>query len=64
MRLLYILSRQLELIINEGRPDFHSFYNSLKKENLVSDKKFREFRLIFTLNMVSYCSPRKGPGLI
>jgi hypothetical protein len=64
MRLLHILGRQLELMINEGRPDLHSLYDSLKKENLVSDEEFRELRLTFALDVVSCSSPRRGPGLI
>jgi hypothetical protein len=64
MRLFHILGRQLELMINQGRPDFHSLYDSLKKENLVSDEKFRELRLTFALDVISCFSPRKNPGLI
>ena len=56
MRLLHILGRQLELMINEGCPALHSLYDSLKKENLVSDEEFRELRLTFALRLIKISS--------
>lgn len=63
MRLLHILGRQLELMINEGHPDLHALYDSLKEEKLVSEEEFRELRLTYALDAVSYYGPRRDHGL-
>jgi hypothetical protein len=54
VRLLQILGHQLELLINEGRPDLHSLYTSLKAETIVSEEECRELSAIFALEAVSY----------
>ena len=52
IRLFQILGQQLELLINEGRPDLHSLFNSLKAETLVSEEEYGELRATFTLEAV------------
>jgi hypothetical protein len=54
VRLLQILSEQLELLINEGRPDLHSLFTSLKAGALVSKEECRELTATFALQEVSY----------
>jgi hypothetical protein len=53
MRLLHILGQQLELLINEGRPDLESLFASLQTETLVSEEEYGELRATFALEAVS-----------
>lgn len=53
MGLLQILGQQLELLINEGRPDLHSLLTSLEAGLLVSEEEYRELRATFSLEAVS-----------
>ena len=53
MRLLHILGQQLELLINEGRPDLASLFASLQTETLVSEQEYGELRATFALEAVS-----------
>ncbi|RHZ45973.1 uncharacterized protein CDV56_104172 [Aspergillus thermomutatus] len=49
MKLLRVLSPQLELLVKQGSPDLRSFYEDLKREELVSDKELRELKIPFAL---------------
>jgi hypothetical protein len=53
MQLIHILDHQLEILINEGKPDFPVFLISLKEESLISAEKYKELSTYFTLNMVN-----------
>jgi hypothetical protein len=64
MRLLQILGRQLERLINEGHPDLHSFYDSLKEEKLVSGEEVQELCATFPLDAVSTYGRRECHELI
>jgi hypothetical protein len=54
VRLLQILGHQLELLINEGRPDLHFLYTSLRAETVVSEEEYSELMTTFALEDVSY----------
>lgn len=61
IRLLQILSQQLELLINEGLPDLDSLFASLKAESLVSEDEYRELRVAFALEAVSHsCAVKRS----
>jgi hypothetical protein len=61
LRLLQILGEQLELLINEGRPDLHSLLTSLEAAALVSEEECRELRAAFALEAVSdSCAMKKS----
>lgn len=60
MRLLQILSQQLELLINEGKPNLHSLFTSLTVESLVSEEECRELMATFALEAVSYSSEERS----
>jgi hypothetical protein len=64
IRLLHILGRQLELMINKGRPDLHSLYGSLPGKKLVSKGELQKLRLNFALDVVSYRLPRRSRPLM
>jgi hypothetical protein len=53
VQLLQILGQQLELLINEGQPDLHSLFTSLKAEHLVSEEEYTKLRVTFSLETVS-----------
>jgi hypothetical protein len=57
IQLLQILGEQLELLINEGRPDLHSLFISLEATALLSEEEFRELRAAFALEAVSDYAP-------
>jgi hypothetical protein len=64
MRLLQILSQQLEQLVHEGRPDLHAFYAALKEERLVSGDEFRQLGVTFALDGVSSFGFRRDYKLI
>jgi hypothetical protein len=53
MKLLKILSRQLEKLVDEGRPDIHAFVDALEKEKLISKEEFHDLSVSFALDEVS-----------
>jgi hypothetical protein len=55
VRLLDLLGRQLEILINEGKPDLDCFLVSLKAEALVSEEDWQELKSTFALDCV--CRP-------
>jgi hypothetical protein len=52
MKLLGILSEQLERFIIEGRPDIHSFYIMTVTEGLLSEQEHKEIVSQFLLEIV------------
>jgi hypothetical protein len=52
MKLLGILSEQLERFIIEGRPDIHSFYVMAVTEGLLSEHEHKEIMSQFPLEIV------------
>ena len=52
MKLLGILSEQLERFIMEGRPDIHSFYVMMVKEGLLLEHEHEEIVSQFPLEIV------------
>ena len=52
MKLLGILSKQLERFIIEGRPDIHSFYEMTVTEGLLSEHEREEIVSQFPLEIV------------
>jgi hypothetical protein len=60
MKLLRILSQQLEQLVREGRADIHAFCNTLNEEKLVSEEEFRHLGAIFALDGVSRFPVTKG----
>lgn len=55
IKLLQILSPQLERLVNNGSPDFQVFLTSLREEGLILEDKSRELQAIFPLEDVSNC---------
>jgi hypothetical protein len=52
MRLLQVLGQQLELLINEGRPDLDALFTLLKTETLVTEEEYGELRVTFALETI------------
>lgn len=55
IRLLDLLGRQLEVLINTGQPDLTCLLASLKAEALVSEEDWEELKSTFALDCV--CRP-------
>jgi hypothetical protein len=53
MQLLRILGQQLEVLINEGKPDLNTLFTSLRAETLVSEEEYKELTITFALEAVS-----------
>jgi hypothetical protein len=64
MKLLQILSQQLEQLVHEGRPDLHAFCDALKEERLVSGEEFKKLGTTFALDGVSSFGLRRDHKLI
>ena len=62
IRLLQILSRQLELFIYEGNPDVQGLYDALEEEGLVSKIGLQELRQTFALDTVSHSASEEVRG--
>ena len=52
IKLLRILSKQLEKFIIEGQPDIYSFYIITVKKGLLSEHKYKEIVFQFLLEIV------------
>jgi hypothetical protein len=57
VRLLQILSGQLELLINKGKPNLCSLLTSLKEESLLSEEDYKELRAHYALETVGTHTP-------
>ncbi len=65
MRLFQILGKQLELLINEGRPDLDSLFASLKTDALVSEEECSELKATFAMETVRFsCAVKRLRTLI
>ncbi|KAJ6008527.1 hypothetical protein N7540_012503 [Penicillium herquei] len=49
MMLLQILSPQLRLLVQTGRPDLHLFYTAVDSTKLLSEKEMLELRATYLL---------------
>lgn len=52
MKLLQILSPQLEQLVKSGSPNLHMFYKDLKEAELLSKNDLRELKIRFALEGV------------
>jgi hypothetical protein len=52
LRLLQILGEQVQLLIEDGKPDLHSLLDSLKKESLMSQKDHNGLAAHYALDTV------------
>jgi hypothetical protein len=64
MKLLQILSQQLEQLVHKGRPDLRAFCDALKEERLLSREEFRQLGATFVLDGVSSFEFRRDHKLI
>ncbi|KAH8431693.1 uncharacterized protein LDX57_009347 [Aspergillus melleus] len=53
MKLLYILSSQLECLLWNGSPDLDKFYTELQEEELLAENELEELQGTFSMQHVS-----------
>lgn len=53
MELLFILDKQVEMLVKEGRPDLSRFFDSLESHSIVASEEVSSLRAEYGLERVS-----------